>query len=129
MAYTPTTWNTGDTINATKLNKIEQGIANAGGDGGWDIVIEIADGNISMRTGTLTLKSNKTAADLYDKLVDHESVSCIVYDTGGSGLYCGTTPYLCGVQSTSTPDTLFIRSDSWPSGVSIRFNNSGLSYY
>ena len=30
MSYTPTTWTTGDTITATKLNKIENGIANAG---------------------------------------------------------------------------------------------------
>ena len=31
MSYTPTTWTTGDTITATALNKIENGIANAGG--------------------------------------------------------------------------------------------------
>ena len=31
MSYTPTTWTTGDTITATKLNKIENGIASAGG--------------------------------------------------------------------------------------------------
>lgn len=31
MSYTPTTWTTGDTITATKLNKLEQGVANAGG--------------------------------------------------------------------------------------------------
>lgn len=31
MAYTPTTWTTGDTVTATKMNKIENGIANAGG--------------------------------------------------------------------------------------------------
>lgn len=30
MSYTPTTWTTGDTITATALNKIENGIANAG---------------------------------------------------------------------------------------------------
>ena len=30
MSYTPTTWTTGDTITATKLNKIENGIASAG---------------------------------------------------------------------------------------------------
>lgn len=30
MSYTPTTWQTGDTITAAGLNKIEQGIANAG---------------------------------------------------------------------------------------------------
>lgn len=33
MAYTPTNWVTGDTITATKLNKLEQGVANAGGGG------------------------------------------------------------------------------------------------
>ena len=33
MAYTPTTWVTGDKVTSTKLNKIEQGIANAGGGG------------------------------------------------------------------------------------------------
>ena len=37
MSYTPTTWQTGDTITATKLNKIENGIANAGG--GFDAFI------------------------------------------------------------------------------------------
>lgn len=31
MAYTPTTWITGDTITATAMNKIENGIASAGG--------------------------------------------------------------------------------------------------
>lgn len=31
MSYTPTTWVTGDTITATKLNKMENGIASAGG--------------------------------------------------------------------------------------------------
>lgn len=30
MAYTPTTWATGDTITAAKLNKLEQGVANSG---------------------------------------------------------------------------------------------------
>ena len=28
MAYTPTTWNTGDLITAEKLNKLEQGVQN-----------------------------------------------------------------------------------------------------
>jgi len=34
MAYTPTTWTTGDTITASAMNKIENGIANAGGGSG-----------------------------------------------------------------------------------------------
>lgn len=33
MSYTPTTWNTGDTITASALNKMEQGIADGGGGG------------------------------------------------------------------------------------------------
>lgn len=31
MSYTPTEWECGDTITAAKMNKIEQGIADAGG--------------------------------------------------------------------------------------------------
>lgn len=34
MSYTPTNWQTGDTITAQLLNKMEQGIASAGGGGG-----------------------------------------------------------------------------------------------
>lgn len=33
MSYTPTNWQTGDTITAPLLNKMEQGIASAGGGG------------------------------------------------------------------------------------------------
>lgn len=38
MAYTPTTWAAGDTVTATKLNKLEQGVANASP---WDAVIRL----------------------------------------------------------------------------------------
>ena len=33
MSYTPTVWASGDTVTATKMNKIENGIAGAGGGG------------------------------------------------------------------------------------------------
>lgn len=33
MAYTPTEWQSGDIVTSAKLNKIEQGIAGAGGGG------------------------------------------------------------------------------------------------
>ena len=55
MTYTPTTWNTGDTITASALNKIEQGIANAGGGGGALIADYIRANN------TLSL----TVAEIY----------------------------------------------------------------
>lgn len=38
MSYIPTTWASGDKVTSTKMNKIEQGIADAGG-GGYDLVI------------------------------------------------------------------------------------------
>ena len=31
MSYTPYTWQSGDTVTASRLNNIEQGVANAGG--------------------------------------------------------------------------------------------------
>ena len=52
MSYTPTTWNTGDTITASAMNKIENGIANAGGGG------EV----ITDTSGTL----NKTYAEIFN---------------------------------------------------------------
>ena len=44
MSYTPTTWNTGDTITASAMNKIEQGIANAGSVA--TVMINFNDGGI-----------------------------------------------------------------------------------
>lgn len=39
MAYTPTQWTTGDTITASAMNKIENGIANAGGGISVDVQV------------------------------------------------------------------------------------------
>lgn len=44
MSYTPTNWTTGDTITASALNKIENGIANAGG--GIDAVVWYPNSNV-----------------------------------------------------------------------------------
>lgn len=43
MSYTPTTWNTGDTITPSALNKIENGIADAGGGGVASVRISATD--------------------------------------------------------------------------------------
>lgn len=69
MSYTPTTWTTGDTITATKLNKIEQGIADAGG--GYDLVIEY-----DASTSTATIASGDIL-DCEDKLDNGEIVNAI----------------------------------------------------
>ena len=55
MSYTPTTWATGDTITASAMNKIENGIANAGSA----LIVQMSYVN-----GNLTL--DKTIQELYD---------------------------------------------------------------
>lgn len=44
MSYTPTNWQSGDVVNAEKLNKLEQGVANAGG-GGFFVLNAVYDEN------------------------------------------------------------------------------------
>lgn len=61
MSYTPKTWHTGDTVTATDLNNIENGIANAGS------ALIITDTN-----GTL----DKTYAEICDAL--DSGVPCFV---------------------------------------------------
>jgi hypothetical protein len=57
MSYTPTTWNTGDTITASAMNKIEQGIANAGGGGA--LICNVTPGTWTM---------DKTFAEIYEAM-------------------------------------------------------------
>lgn len=61
MGYTPTAWNTGDTITASAMNKIENGIANAGS------AVIVTDTN-----GTL----DKTFAEIYDLI--HSGTPCYI---------------------------------------------------
>lgn len=69
MSYTPTNWTTGDTITASALNKIENGIANAGGGkyDAYDFVISQVD------SGTPVLEKG-TWQDIYDALQNMEHV-------------------------------------------------------
>ena len=71
MSYTPTTWTTGDTITATALNKIENGIANAGGAALLVHVTETWNGD------QVTYTADKTAGEIINAmplvfLVDEE---------------------------------------------------------
>lgn len=69
MAYTPTTWSSGDTITATKLNKIEQGIAGVSG-------ILVVTATIDSTTGFISL--NKTWQEIHDALMAGENVNIVV---------------------------------------------------
>lgn len=80
MAYTPTTWNTGDDVTATKLNKIENGIANAGG---YDLVIASRAGiNTGVSSGTQTTNDWSIITGSIDaceeKLENNQPVNAIV---------------------------------------------------
>lgn len=70
MSYTPTTWTTGDTITASALNKIEQGIADGGG-GGATIITD--------SSGTL----DKTFAEIYN-LVNSGTPCYVLCNSSGS---------------------------------------------
>ena len=52
MSYTPTEWKAGDTVTSAKLNKIEQGIASAGGGGTSDILIVHSNNDVLDKTWT-----------------------------------------------------------------------------
>lgn len=60
MAYTPKTWECGDTITAEDLNHIEQGIANSGG-GTEPLIVHVS---FDESTGVITL--DKTWKEIRD---------------------------------------------------------------
>ena len=71
MSYTPTEWSTGDTITAALLNKMENGIAGAGG--GYDAVIRLTHSNDSGEDTPANLTpsiESGTYAGLYAMLED-----------------------------------------------------------
>lgn len=125
MSYEPTNWVSGDTITAARLNKMEQGIADSGSDGGWDIIIKSV-GNVS--SGTYTLLTEKSAADLYDALLDDNPVTAIVYEVVGSGVYYTCTPFVCNVFTTSVPDAVYIGNSAWGDTHYFRYQNNSISW-
>lgn len=60
MAYTPTEWKKGDIVSSAKLNKMEEGIANAGPL----VVTLIPSGSME----NLTLTTDKTTAEIFTAL-------------------------------------------------------------
>ena len=77
MAYEPTTWKSGDVVTSAKLNKIEQGIANAGGGGVFVV-------GLDMQTMTL----NKTWQEIFDAGFP------VVLASPGEGMTIYMTPLL-----------------------------------
>ena len=91
MSYSPTTWSTGDTITASAMNKIENGIANAGGA----LICTVAY-NDDLNAMAL----NKTVQEIYDATISGTPVYAkYTYGTlgaSGTGTYTSST-YLAPV--------------------------------
>lgn len=86
MSYTPKTWATGDTIDATSMNHIEQGIVSAESSGGGGSVAKVtvsATGynSASKRFGTVAYCYNNNGAwtVLSDALDIEDDYSYIIY--------------------------------------------------
>lgn len=71
MAYTPTEWQSGDIVTSAKLNKIENGIASAGGGG---VLVANSDAT--------TYALDKTWQEIKDA-----DFSVVTLDQGGTRLY------------------------------------------
>lgn len=75
MSYTPTNWTTGDTITATKLNKMEQGIADGGS--GYDVIIKLTPATIP----TSATVVNGDFDEIMDRARGGLPISVFVYGT------------------------------------------------
>ena len=79
MSYTPTTWQSGDTVTSEKLNKLETGVQN--GFGGMFLInAEITVDESDETTGTVTVdKTFSEIKDAYDngKLIILQAVTSI----------------------------------------------------
>lgn len=69
MSYTPTEWKTGDVVTSAKLNKLEQGVADAGGGGA--LVVEF-----TYNASDTTYTSTSLASDVITAFFAGTPVMC-----------------------------------------------------
>ena len=109
MAYTPTTWATGDTITATKLNNMEQGIANAGG--AVIVGYTFSSGTITLDKTWQEINDGMAAGNTYVITFDPEdfdgwywplTTAAIAYAMYDSGNYSVSFGWNSGGTSTPT---------------------------
>lgn len=120
MSYTPTTWTTGDTITATKLNKIENGIVSASP---YDAVIRLTHSNDSGQDITDNLTPSiisGTYADLHSKISNGGFPHIIVQYYHPWGFY----GFLEGYITYSSETGIWIKSTGF-----YPFGNTGGHFY
>ena len=88
MSYTPTSWSTGDTITAAAMNKIENGIANAGAT---TITVPLTNTGVSYESpsGSGDLSWNDIAAAF-----ENGTIVRLVYESGNTPVI---TTHITGV--------------------------------
>ena len=125
MSYTPTNWKTGDVVTPAKLNNMEQGIANAGGDGA--LVVHI---NSEWVDDELVWTADKTVAEIF---AANQADIPVFGRVTGDGVYCGIMPlHYCDYDGDAgTGDAVFwALNDIFPSfseGVGITVYDINLS--
>ena len=105
MSYTPNTWTTGDTITATKLNNIEQGIANAGG--GWDIVIQGVYDDDGDEFTSLTLESG-TYSSISSAIQGGQVLTGVLYYEATGPIYTNSLCNYCYISDESIVSCAFL---------------------
>ena len=93
MSYTPTTWETGDTITAVKLNKIEGACVNA------NCVFVTATYDSDVMTLPITVREVKT-------VVESGCMLCVFWDTSDSEEFLYQIEYLRSIYSSDGEYTL-----------------------
>ena len=120
MSYTPTTWTTGDTITATKLNKMEQGIAGAGG--GVEVVF------IYFPNSTVGHQAEGNFDACLAKV--QQGIPIIAYDVGYDSYSGGFVAYIAQILSVSYDTTYPNRIDLMlTSGIGYHWTANGVEYF
>lgn len=96
MSYEPTNWQTGDVVTSQKLNKLEQGVADAGGGGGGNLVL-----HISYDEATTTFTANYTAGEIKSALESGRDLAAPYQSDDGTGVLYGI------VYASNTSDLSF----------------------
>ena len=109
MSYEPTTWKSGDTVTSAKLNKIEQGIANAGGGGAFVVSADIGTGTLD-KTWQEVIDASLTTTVILVIVATENSV--VVYNLGqaSAGDSYGLTFFNASTQIHASADS----ADGYP---------------
>lgn len=108
MSYEPTNWKDGDLVTSAKLNKLEQGVASAGGSGGGGILVVHQDGSYVLDKTWQEINDADFCVlkgDLTQIGHDWMIATAAWYDGGGYKVTFNDTQYL-----TDTPDGYPLRN-------------------